>query len=428
MTKRMRALLAKKDEHVKAARAVTEAAEKAGRDITAEEQQTIDTHLTALDGLNVEIEREQRLIDAERAAAALPGATEIHVTENIEHDPKRGFQSFGEFTRAVMQASTGRHELDERLVIGAAAPSTFGNESSGADGGFLVPPEYAREIWQLSLEEDSLLAMTDNNEIGGNSMVFPSDETTPWGSDGVRAYWENEAGAAAATKPKIRPNSMRLHKLMALVPMTDELLEDAQAGGEWVLRKAAESIRWKSNEALFAGTGAGQPMGIFGHNSEVEVAKESAQVADTIVTKNVAKMFARLPANAIRNAIWMVNNDALPQIFTMEIGDTPIFTPPGGLNSAPAGTLLGRPIMVSQHCKTVGDKGDIVLANWRWYRTITKRGGIQTATSMHLYFDAGATAFRATFRVDGQPALKSAITPANGSNSLSPFVFLAARA
>ncbi|MGH8743046.1 MAG: phage major capsid protein, partial [Burkholderiales bacterium] len=62
-----------------------------------------------------------------------------------------------------------------------------------------------------------------------------------------------------------------------------------------------------------------------------------------------------------------------------------------------------------------------------YYRTITKARGIETATSMHLYFDADVTAFRTIFRVDGQPKIINPIAPANGSNNLSPFVQLGAR-
>jgi HK97 family phage major capsid protein len=85
--------------------------------------------------------------------------------------------------------------------------------------------------------------------------------------------------------------------------------------------------------------------------------------------------------------------------------------------------------VTTQLCKTVGDKGDIVLVDWKAYRTITKSGaGIDTATSMHLWFDRGIQAFRATFRVDGQPVLRNPISPANGANTLSPFVTLDDRA
>ena len=52
----------------------------------------------------------------------------------------------------------------------------------------------------------------------------------------------------------------------------------------------------------------------------------------------------------------------------------------------------------------------------------------QIAESMHLYFDADSTAFRATFRCDGQPTFKQVITQARGTVlSLSPYVALGAR-
>jgi hypothetical protein len=46
---------------------------------------------------------------------------------------------------------------------------------------------------------------------------------------------------------------------------------------------------------------------------------------------------------------------------------------------------------------------------------------------MHLYFDADLTAFRTTFRMDGQPKIVAPINPAKGSSTLSPFIQLGAR-
>jgi hypothetical protein len=50
----------------------------------------------------------------------------------------------------------------------------------------MVPPQFLQQIFQLSLGEDSLLPMTDNVKISGNSMAFPKDETTPWGTNATR--------------------------------------------------------------------------------------------------------------------------------------------------------------------------------------------------------------------------------------------------
>jgi len=52
---------------------------------------------------------------------------------------------------------------------------------------------------------------------------------------------------------------------------------------------------------------------------------------------------------------------------------------------------------------------------------------MQTATSMHLYFDADLTAFRTTFRMDGQSKIQNPIAPAKGANTLSPYIQLGAR-
>jgi HK97 family phage major capsid protein len=124
----------------------------------------------------------------------------------------------------------------------------------------------------------------------------------------------------------------------------------------------------------------------------------------------------------------------------MTLGNYPIFLPIGGgqvplaagqnespLVDGPEGTLLGRPVYKSQHAAAFSSKGDILLIAPYWYRTITKAEAMEAATSMHLYFDAGATAYRVTFRVDGQPKISAPVAQAKGSNTLSPFVQLAAR-
>lgn len=428
--KRLKALQERKTALLAKAREAAQAldAEGLADDDVERLEEEYQGHMASISKLGAQIEREQQLMDEELTATALEIPDDAVITggqPRVAHDPKRGFKSFGEFATAVANVGLNRG-FDERLNIAAAAPGTYGNEASGADGGFAVPPEYGREIWQMSLEEDSFLPMTDNMPITGNSMVFPSDETTPWGTDGVRAYWENEAAAATQTKPKLNPNTMRLKKLMALVPVSDELLSDASGLPAYLNRKVAESIRWKTNDAIINGDGVGKPLGILEAGALVTQAKKSGQAADTIVAENVVNMFARL-INPGRG-VWLVNPDAYPQLPLMTIGDQPVYIAPNGLQSAPGGTLLGRPVILTDVCKTLGDLGDIQFVNFSMYRTLTKAGGIETATSMHLYFDAAATAFRSIFRIDGQPVLKDAVTPPNSAKTRSGYVTLAERA
>ena len=442
MSKQLRELQARKANLVKDARALTDLVASEERDMTDEEVAAFDALKARIEATTQAIDREAALIAEEaQLAVSMANAASHHaspvitVSDNRADDPMHGFQSVGEFLQTVCQAQKHGNSLDERLLIGsnrnAAAPSTIGNEGSAQDGGFLVPPQFAREIFQLSLGEDSLLPLTDNVEITGNTMAFPKDETTPWGSNGIRAFWQGEASTATATKPVLGLATLRLKKLMALVPVTDELLDDTNALSSYLPDKIATSIRWKTNESILFGSGSGVPVGCMGSATTVTVAKESGQLTQTIQAQNLAKMISRLPPASFAKAVWIVNNDVLPALFTLTLGNYPIYLPTGlgvgGIQVSPYGTLLGRPVFVSQHANTFSSQGDILLADLSYYQTITKAGGLQTATSMHLYFDADLTAFRTTFRMDGQSKIAAPISPAKGSTTMSPFIQLGAR-
>jgi len=108
----------------------------------------------------------------------------------------------------------------------------------------------------------------------------------------------------------------------------------------------------------------------------------------------------------------------------MTIGDMPVYQP--DFRGNPFGALFSLPIVPVEFCETLGSLGDIVLADWSEYLLITK-GGVEEAESIHVKFLTDETAFRFIMRNNGQPLHDQPITPLKGSNTLSPFVMLAAR-
>ena len=369
---------------------------------------------------------EQWLRDAilERTATA-PLATRGYITVDDNFDQKRhGFRSIGEFAHHVREAALGRGRVDERLV--RASASTVGTDQSGPDGGFAVPPEFATEITRPALGEDSLLSLCDSLPVTGNSMTYPKDESTPWGSTGIYAGWEAEMAAIAQKKPAIGESTLRLKKLAVLVPATDELLADSPAMGAYLNAKMGEAVTWKVNDAIVNGNGVGMPLGILASGSLISVAKESGQAAATLLAGNVAKMYARVLNRG--NLVWLSNPDVFPQITMLSLNNNPIWVPASsGFREAPDGLLLGRRVIQTDACATVGSVGDLILCNMSGYRAITKAGGEEFASSVHLWFDQDLTAFRLTFRMDGQPILENAITPPRSTNKRSHFATTAAR-
>jgi HK97 family phage major capsid protein len=105
-----------------------------------------------------------------------------------------------------------------------------------------------------------------------------------------------------------------------------------------------------------------------------------------------------------------------------------VFVPSGGYSARPFDTLRGREIVATQACETLGDQGDIILADLSAYTIVTKTAGLRAETSIHFYFDQDTTALKFVLRVGGQPSVSTALSPRDGSNTLSPFVTVAVRA
>ena len=391
----------------------TAAEEQIARSVSvAAELETCDGRLAAM------AEAEAKLLATARRSPAV-------VRNNEEEKP---WTSFGEFLHTIARDPSGHR--DARLVKLAASGHS---EGIGSDGGFLVEKQFVAEVMQNVWAGGSIVSRCRVLPIGPNSngVRLPGiDETSRasgsrWG--GVQAYWAAEADTIAASKSKFRRIELELRKLTALTYVTDELLADATVLGSFVSSVLPQEIVFKLEDAIVNGTGAGMPLGLMNSGALVTVAAEGSQVADTVNEKNVLKMFARLPLSSRATAAWLINQDVEPQLPQMVIGQQPVYLPPGGLvGTQPYGTLLGRPVIPVEFCSSVGDLGDIVLADLSQY-ILARKGGLQADTSIHVKFTTDEQAFRFIMRVDGQPAWSSAITPYKGSSTLSPYITLAAR-
>lgn len=373
-------------------------------------------------GRAAEPDAPQRQQPAQRA-----GALDT-VTDLSEQDPLAGFETGASFIRAVMRAGLRGGAVDDRLKP-LAGPSTYDQETGSTDG-YMVPPAIRDQVWEAVTEDGSeLMNLVTPEPTEGNQVQIVSDETTPWGSSGVQANWAAEGVQLNASKLSSKLVDVKLHKLYAFVLATDELLEDAPRLMDRLTRQSARAIAWKGSEAVMNGSGAGQPLGYMNAACLVTVAKDSGQKAATLSATNLGNMLSRLPASSLGRAYWIAHTDIIPQLLTMTIGQRPVFIPDSGtLADKPnMGTILGRPVLFSEHSAALGTKGDIALIDPEGYYATNKRAGVNFAQSMHLYFDYGIQAFRWTVRMGGQPFLSAAIARAHGSNTKSHFVTLAAR-
>jgi len=430
------------------AEAIVAAADDDNRDLTDDEAKTVAELKSQIDRLETQITARAAVVRApspgrqtrpepetnrgargNQTPAPRRGNTVPASPKNRNDEATFGFGSFGLFAQTVRVAQVGKgadgSDARERLHN---ATTTFGNEGTGGDGGFLVPPDFRNQIWTKVLGEESLVSRTEQLVTSGNGLTIPADETAPWDTSsagGIQAYWESEGGVKTPSKPAFEAKNARLNKLICLVPVTDELLEDAPGLESWLRAKAPVKMTSKLNTALIRGTGVGQPLGVLTAGSLVTISKETSQNADSIVAMNISKMWNRLYAPLRRNAVWLINQDIESQLDFLAFPDAagghpvPLYMPAGGLSASPYSTLKGRPVIPVEATSTLGDKGDIILTDLSQYMTLTKGRDIKTDVSIHLYFDQDITAFRFVLRITGQPMWNNVITPQFGSMTRS---------
>lgn len=435
-------------EALQQARDLVELAQGEDRDLTPAEQREFDRLSGRARSLRSNSDRLRQLLDDEHAELS---RTIGNNPQGESGDPvERGgsftdsdgrrqvtlFRSFGDQLLSIVEAGRPGGQTDPRLHQVQQLAASGLNEGISSEGGFLIETQFAREILRRAYDTGEVAKRCRPFPVGSgaNGISLPRvDEISRatgsrWG--GVRVYRVAEAATVAASKPTFGRLSLELSKLMGLCYVTDELLADAVSLGNFVSLAFSEEISFVLDNEIIRGTGAGECLGVLNSDATVTVDAEAGpQTPDTIVTQNVVKMWSRMWGRSRRNAVWFINQDVEPSLYTMSLtvgtGGAPVFLPGGGLSEQPYSTLFGRPVVPIEQCSTLGDKGDVILFDGSQYILADKAP--RADISMHVRFVYDETAFRFTYRVNGAPAWKTALTPAQGTNSLSPFVTLAAR-
>lgn len=335
----------------------------------------------------------------------------ITTHDNELEDPTDGFKHGFEFYGAVRKSCIGQG-TDDRLVRRLKAAGA--SENINADGGYAVPVEYATNIFNDIVKQDSLMNSCFTIPMGSNSMKLPALNYTQQGSFGVTANWEGEAQTIPTSKPAFRQPQLTLNKLTVLTPVTSELLEDGIAIENVINFLAGEAITYKVNDAIVNGTGAGMPVGVAIHASTVVVTRNTTVSVKAI---DVITMDSAFTGDEDR-AEWLISKrDVNPQLLTIaDAGGRYLYFAPGtfGERKGPA-LMLGKRVRPLINCKNVGTQGDIILWDPKGYLFGYKSTGINKAMSIHLYFNTDQVAYRWTFRADGRPWRDTTLESAQGS-------------
>ena len=423
----IQAISAKKFEIVAGAKAQ-------GRETDRNEDIVIAEFDGAIDGLKAELEKPQR-------ALTMPGP--INQSSFRSGTRRDGdFAMIGPNGKKDYQAmfGSGGFEWPDKesnffsaVFSGRHHPGLIKNamgETVPSDGGFLVPSEQAANIHAVSLENEIVqprcyVQPMTSTEIKIPAMSIGNHGTALFG--GFTASYTAEAGTISEADPKARAMLLQAKKLTGLIRFSSELNADTPGGMSQIETLCGKGLGWYRDKAFLKGTGAGEPLGILNAGCTVEVDKETGQAADTIVYENLTKMMARMFAGSFSNSVWVAHQSCIPQLLTLSLAvgtggaAIPVMTESNGLFS-----ILTRPVIFTEKTEPLGDKGDIMLADFSQY-VVGLRSGMTFDTSVHVHFTTDELLSRIIERHDGQPLWDEPLTLEDGTTTVSPFVVLEAR-
>lgn len=232
--------------------------------LTAEEQADYDVKHRAVTDLDAQINRAQEVQRlAAETARPVAGQTVAAAAETDRYVKERSLvvggvvKMLGAGNGNIFSARSAATE-----IYGEAHPVTRALvSSSGASGGFIVPPDYMNEIIELLRP----LAVVR----GANPRVIPMPRgtmTLPGQASAASASYGNEGSKIASSQQSLNQIVASYKKLTALVPVSNDMMRFADPAVDAFVRDdLVKVLALREDQAFLLGDGtASAPMGFLG--------------------------------------------------------------------------------------------------------------------------------------------------------------------
>jgi len=355
--------------------------------LSAEDNETYSRMEKEIEDLTAAIDRQQR---AEAREAELNRPVNTPITER---PAKQVEEKTGRASNAYKE-DFGAHLRGQRLVHNVLS------EGVQADGGYLVPEEFERQI---------VMGLDEANVVRGLAKVITTsaERKIPVAATHSTAAWTAENGAYTPSDPSFDQKTIDAYKLTDLVKVSIELLQDSAFNlEEYIAAEFARAFGIAEEEAFCVGTGTGQPTGIFTANGgQVGV---TAGATNAITADELISLVYSLKSPYRRNAKFLMNDATIAAIRKLKDGNGVYLWQPS-LQAGEPDKLLGYELYTSPYVPTVAAEAlTVAFGDFKNY-WIADRSGRTVQRLNELYSTNGQVGFVATERVDGKVILPEGI-------------------
>ncbi|MBR1230215.1 phage major capsid protein [Bradyrhizobium sp. AUGA SZCCT0176] len=400
MSDRLKALREKRGVAVKEMRDLIEIATTEKRDMSAEEMEKHSKAFNIVDSLRVQIEAEERTIEAERQAA----------TQADKDNSERRDREKGKDTPEAKLRAGFRNWLRTGKLIGEGSEEFRAYQvGSDTEGGLMQPPqEVVAGILknvddQVFIRSRATATQLPQAESLGVITLDTDAEDWDWTTELLTGSEEDSL--------RIGKREFRPHPLAKRLKLSKTLIRKAPNFETLILSRMAYKLGVTMEKNYLTGNGVQRPLGVFTASNDGVPTTQDVSTGNTttsITFDGLIEAKFKLKAQYWTKADWLFHRDAVKQITKLKDGDGQYLWRMSVRDGEPD-SLLGRPLMVSEFAPNTFTAGLYVgmFADFSNY-WIVDALNMQMQTLYELYAETNQTGFIARYEGDGAPALAEA--------------------
>ncbi len=409
MSNRLKELREKRGNTVADMRAITEAAETAKRDLSAEELTKHGTLFGEVEQLRIQIEAAERQLEADRQIAARDGNREIEdrTTDPAKSDKKRPVAT--EEYRAAFAAwvQTGKSGMAAEEVRALSV-------GSGSQGGFTVMPEQMAD-GMIKFADDMVVIRSRATKLrveGAASLGVLSLDADPSDAD-----WTSElATGSEDTAMSFGKRKMVPNPLAKRIKVSNDLLRMSTRDIEGMVRARLDyKFGITQEKAFLLGNGTSQPLGLFVPSADGVPAGRDVSNGNTTTGMTFDGLISAKYSlkDQYRNSAgigWLFHRNAVEQIAKLKDSQNRYLWQPSVQEGQPD-RILNIPVLTSEYVPNTFTTGLYVgmLADFSFYWIVDSMG-MEMQRLVELYAEQNQTGFICRQFTDGQPVLAEAFT------------------
>ena len=368
---------------------------KAVGDLTAQVE-TLSKELDKLSEMKTAIEEIQKKANRPGNDIDAKSAAELNAECKSWNDMLRAdFQSKGkampapldakeyaEYKNAFFRVATGVNvdslSSDERKALSAG---------SDADGGYLLPQSTVGRMVTKLYEQSVMRRLATVQTISTDKIEGVID------NDEADAGWVSEIGTRSDSgTPQVGKWEIQAHEMYAMPKITQKLIDDAATNVEaWLAAKVADKFARVEGTAFAAGTGVGQPRGLFTYTTATTADDSRAWGTFQHVVTGAAGAFHTTKADPLQdligamkdqylgNAQWLMRREVRTAVRKMKEATSDRYLWEPSLQMGQPDRLLGYPVNIDQYVPTIAtDSLSLAFGDFREGYTIVDRVGVRT--------------------------------------------------